>query len=504
MTPQRYGKKRRRRRHSKRYYQKLRIRRALMGGLVCVIVVFAAVILHMNQVVSKYPEKVICDNIYVGSVKVAGLTKADAKQLLEEKLDTAQDANLTIKVGEKEETIALKELELSYKSIDQTLEKAVSYGKKGTLWNRYRKIKKLQKEKLVLNDQIAVNEENLTAVLKEKAIPLAEHAVDATISKTSTGFYVTKEKEGKTIDLKSSVQKVQSYLDKEWDYSSFVIELEQKKETPSVKATDLESIQDELGAYATDAGGGERWQNLKTGVGKINGTILMPGEEVSVHDLTAPYDAEHGYVAAGSYENGQVVETYGGGICQVSSTLYNALLYAELEIVKRYPHSMLVAYVDPSRDAAIAGDYKDLVFKNNQESPIYIEGMIDASNQLKFTVYGKETRAENRKVEYESETVSTEDYGVTYKEDTEAALGSQRYGGSPHTGREAKLWKVVYEDGKEVSRDVINQSSYQKSDQIIYVGTKSENASASAIVRAAIATQDFGKIQTAISEASSQ
>ena len=118
-----------------------------------------------------------------------------------------------------------------------------------------------------------------------------------------------------------------------------------KKETPSVKAADLESIQDELGSFSTDAGSGTRWQNLKTGVSKFDGLILMPGEEVSAYGVTGPYDEEHGYVAAGSYENGQVVDTFGGGICQVSSTLYNALLDAEIEIVERYPHSMLVSYV---------------------------------------------------------------------------------------------------------------------------------------------------------------
>lgn len=502
MTPARYGKKRKKRRRSKRYYQKLRIRRALIGSLVCVVIALAAMILHMNKVVSKYPEKKICDNIYIGTVKVAGLTKSEAKQWMLEKLDESKDTSLTVKVGEKQEQIALEELELSYVNLDKILNDAVAYGKEGTLWSRYRKIKKLQKEKLVLEEALTINEDKLISILKEKAAPLAEHAVDATISKTSAGFYITQEREGKTIDLSSSVKKIQDYLSENWDYKSFVVELEQKKESPSIKATELETIQDSLGTYATDAGGGERWQNLKTGVGKINGTILLPGEEASVHDLTAPYDAEHGYVAAGSYENGQVVETYGGGICQVSSTLYNALLYAELEIVSRYPHSMLVSYVDPSRDAAIAGDYKDLVFKNNQETPIYIEGTIDESNQLRFTVYGKETRAANRKVEYESETVSTDDYGVTYQEDAEATLGSERYGGSPHTGREAQLWKVIYEDGKEISRKVINKSSYQKSNQIIYIGTKSEDAQASAMVRNAIATQDAEKIKTAISEAS--
>ena len=204
---------------------------------------------------------------------------------------------------------------------------------------------------------------------------------------------------------------------------------------------------------------------------------------------------------AGSYENGQVVETYGGGICQVSTTLYNALLFAELEIVERYPHSMLVNYVDPSRDAAIAGDTKDLKFKNNQETPIYLEGGIDSSNQLRFTVYGKETRDENRTLEFVSETLAEEEYEVKYQEDPSAALGSVTYEGSPHTGKSARLWKVIYVDGKETDRQQINESHYNKSDQIIKIGTKSDNASAAAAVRSAIATQNYSKIMAAIGQA---
>ena len=168
----------------------------------------------------------------------------------------------------------------------------------------------------------------------------------------------------------------------------------------------------------------------------------------------------------------KVVETYGGGICQVSTTLYNAVLYAELEVVKRFPHSMLVAYVDPSRDAAIAGDTKDFVFKNNYENPIYIEGEITADNQLTFRIYGKETRSENRSVEYESETTATEEYKVIFQDDPTLPAGQKEYEGSPHNGKSARLWKIVKENGKEVSREVINQSEYRRSDEIIRVGTK--------------------------------
>jgi len=114
-------------------------------------------------------------------------------------------------------------------------------------------------------------------------------------------------------------------------------------------------FRDEMSSYSTEVEGSEnRKTNVKLAAQYCDGTILMPGESLSVCDATAPYDAEHGYVEAGSYENGQVVDSYGGGICQVSTTLYNAVLYAELQVDKRYPHSMLVNYVKPSRDAAIA------------------------------------------------------------------------------------------------------------------------------------------------------
>ena len=185
----------------------------------------------------------------------------------------------------------------------------------------------------------------------------------------------------------------------------------------------------------------------------------------------------------------------------MSTTLYNAVLYAELEVVERYPHSMLVNYVEPSRDAAIAGDYLDCVFRNNYDTPTYIEGEIDSANQLRFCIYGKDTRDAGRSVEFESETLETEDYGITYEEDPEASLGSMQYAGSPHTGKTAQLWKIVYQDGEEVSRDVINSSKYEKSDQIIKIGTASDNSQASALVRSAIATQDQAKINEAISQA---
>lgn len=480
-----------------------RRRRRVLAGLfcVCAFIILGVAYGILHHYVGEFPEDKICDNIFIGDMDVSGMTQKEAKEALQQHLAEDQAKVVTMKVGDTSANATLEELGLAYQNIDKTIQKAVDYGKKGSIWGRYRKLKRLSKERLTLAENLVLDEEKAGAVITERAVSLADHAVDATITKSAGGFQVTKEQEGKTVNIESSISEVENALNQKWQHEDLSVQMVLEKEKPKVTKADLQTIQDELGTFSTDAGGGVRWQNLKTGVEHLNGKVLMPGEELSVHAETAPYDAEHGYVEAGSYENGQVVDSFGGGICQVSTTLYNAVLFAELEVVERYPHSMLVNYVSPSRDAAIAGDYLDFVFKNSYDTPIYIAAGIDGANQLRFTIYGKETRDPGRSVDFESETLTTDDYGVTYKEDAEAPLGSISYAGSPHTGKTAQLWKIVYQDGVEVSRDVINYSTYEKSDQIIKVGTASENAEAAALVRAAIATQDQGKINEAVVQA---
>ena len=493
------NKNRKIRKRRKKRIQQIKMRIGIF--FVALIVVLGAAYLFLNSYVSKHPQDKVADNIFVGPVDASGMTKAQLNRALSEHLEAKKSTQVTLLVEGNKEKVTLEMMGISYKNLDAIVDKAFSYGKDGSVWERYRAFKDISKEKLVIEEAYIIDKDLTKEVLHEKAEPLANHAVNAEIVKVTDGFRITDEKEGKTVNIKKTISSLEEYLNSAWDYKDFQQEVVMKTETPTVKAKDLETIKDELGSFSTDAGGGTRWQNLKTGIEKMNGLVVMPGEEVSVHDVTAPYDAEHGYVPAGSYENGQVVETYGGGICQVSSTLYNALLRAEVEIVERFPHSMLVTYVDPSADAAIAGDYKDLVFKNNYETPIYIEGKIDSSNQLSVTIYGKEVRPENREVKYESEIISTTEYETVYKADSERSIGSMEGGGSPHTGKEARLWKIVYEDGEEVSREDINYSKYNKSDYIVYVGTSSSVAEASALVRNAIDTQDSAKIKQAIAEA---
>lgn len=139
--------------------------------------------------------------------------------------------------------------------------------------------------------------------------------------------------------------------------------------------------------------------------------------------------------------------------------MYNAVILAELEITQRSNHSMIVSYVKPSMDAAIAGDYKDLRFVNNQDIPIYIEGYTEGKN-VTFKIYGHDTRPSNRVVTYESEVVSEQDPGTQYVATGDPA-GYMKTAQGKHIGYVARLWKVVTVDGVEESREIFNKEYLQ-------------------------------------------
>lgn len=472
-----------------------------IGG--SVIVLFLVVYFVMYRYVNKTDAKVIHDHIYIGETDVSGMNEEEAKQALLAKVEEYGEAKATIKVGEEATEATLQELGLSMDNVDKTVKQAISYGKQGSVWKRWNQIRKLKKENKVFDDDFALDTEKMSAVIAEKAQPLEVRAQNATIRHTGNGFEITDEVEGTIIDTNTSIEKLTEYLNTEWDYKDLEFEAIQTVEEPEIRREDLESIQDELGSFYTAAGSGTRVTNIARATELINGTVLMPGETYSVEQATVPYTEENGYVSGSAYENGQVVQNIGGGLCQVSTTLYNAVLYAELEIVTRSAHSMIVTYVEPSRDAAIAEGLKDLQFKNSYDTPILIEGYLDGSNNLWFHIYGKETRPSNRSVEYESETLEVIDYTTKYVADSGLTLGEMNSEGSKINGRVAKLWKVVYEDGKEVSRKVMNNSRYNASELKITVGTYSENSEASALVDNSIKTQDKSQIENAISQAKS-
>ena len=274
---------------------------------------------------------------------------------------------------------------------------------------------------------------------------------DAELTHTGNGFEVSQDEDGLGVDIDATWKKIaMAYAENEDDYTEITVEAELETVRPHCPTDDLKLIKDLLGSSYTDysVGSATRSVNVEVATDNVSGAVVMPGDTVSVSERMKPRTAENGYQSGGTMVNGVIEDSIGGGICQVSTTLYNALLKAEVQIDERHNHSMVVSYVSPGKDAAVSEDGgKDLVFTNNRETPIYIEGYTDGTN-VYFFVYGVEDRPENRKVTFEA----TETYRKEYAE-----------GG---VEVDAYLEKIVTIDGEEVSRVKLHTDHYEPSSRL--------------------------------------
>ena len=298
-----------------------------------------------------------------------------------------------------------------------------------------------------------------------------QKAVNVGLKKTSSGFQVIEGKQGILVDETAAVDVILDFVEEDFANGGTVVEIPTVISEPLGSAEELGKIKDVLGSFKTSfkSSNTERSMNVTTGTKHINGTVLYPGEVFSTYEYVTPFSEENGYAMAGSYLNGKVVDSIGGGICQVSSTLYNAVLNAELEIVERSPHSMMVTYVQASADAAIAGTYKDFKFKNSTDAPIYIEGYTTDGKQVVFNIYGQETRPSNRTIKFTNKVLESTPAGTKLYADAAQGIG-YRHVESGHNGCRAELYKEVYINGVVESSTRVNKSNYQVSDRCVYYG----------------------------------
>ena len=435
------------------------------------VAVLAAGIGHQSALAKKSEDSVIADRIFIGDVAVGGMTDDEATAAVEKYVDDLADEKITLTINDVSVEATAADLGLSWQDTE-SVQNAVAYGKSGNLIARYKAKKDLENEDKVFPMPLVVDQEKTTAYLEEHEGELNRDAVDYGLTRENGEFKIIEGQDGIVVDVAKSVDTIDESFQAGWKADS-TIELVAEVSKPKGSEEELQKVKDVLGTfstkYASSASG--RKANIANGSKKIDGTVIYPGDEFSVYQTVAPFNADNGYKLAGAYENGTTVDAYGGGICQVSTTLYNAVLRAELNVTERLNHSMTVHYVPLSADAAISGTDKDLKFTNNLDHPIYIQGTAGGSS-ITFTIYGKEYRASNRKVEYVSQTLSVRGPSEKVIKDNTMEEGKRVVESNGRTGYTARLWKVVYIDGKETKRTQVNSSSYMSTPSVVRVGTK--------------------------------
>lgn len=417
-----------------------------------------------------------CKGIYVEDIDVSGMNADDVKKSIQTYVAEMKDKKITVLVDDNKAETTLEDLGYSCDE-SQVVDEVIHFGKIGNVIKRYKDLKDVENEAVVYHLEFNLDNEKVEEFVKNECEKYNIEPVNAALSRKDGAFVVTASKTGREIVEDETIEKIESVVAEGWKEENIQVEAIVNDAEPKYTGENFEKCQDVLGSYTTSyaSSSENRAQNLANAARLINGSVVYPGETFSVSEKLVPFTVENGYQVASAYLQGQVVDSVGGGVCQAATTLYNALLRAEIEIVERYNHSMIVSYVEPSMDAAISEGCKDLKFKNTSEVPLYVEAYTQG-RQITFNIYGEETRdKENRKVEYESEVLETIQPGKDKViEDPALPEGYETVTQSAHVGYKAKLWKIVYVNGKEESREVINSSYYAAEPRYITRGTKTE------------------------------
>ena len=279
------------------------------------------------------------------------------------------------------------------------------------------------------------------------------------------------------VDFAISMEEAQEIISE--DKEEYVIPL--KITVPEKTLADLgeEAFPDELATYSTryDPTNRNRSNNLEISAEKINGTIVMPGETFSYNQVVGERTIAEGYKEAGAYAGGRVVQDVGGGICQTSSTLYNAVLLANLEIVDRSNHQFLTSYVPAGRDATVAWGAIDFQFKNTREYPIKIEASVE-NGVCTMSIYGIKEETEYEVV-IQPVVLSYIPYSTIYEDDPTLEEGEEVVEQSGYTGCTSETYRIIKLNGEVISKTLLSKDTYDPMTRIIRRGTKVVETSAS-------------------------
>lgn len=472
----------------------------------------------------------IIKGITVYKINIENLTKEEAIEKIKEEVNNKIEKDINIVYDEFSYSIKLSQIELNYK-IEEAVEEAYRIGRSNNIFvDNYAILKtKLKKENIDLKYEF--NEKLLAEIIEDISAKIPDAVVEPNYYIENEKLYISKGTKGNTIEkekLKESILKVIKE-DNEGDISLEVYEvepnnididkiydevytepkdayytkdpfeifphvdginfdkeeakkiLEEDKEeyeiplvitTPEITTNKIgtEAFPDMLSTFSTryDASNTPRTTNLKLAMQKLDGVVVNPGETFSYNKTLGKRTAEAGYKEAGGYAGGRVVQTLAGGICQISSTLYDAAVYANLDIVERHNHMFLAGYVGAGKDATVVYGTYDLKFKNTRKYPIMIKTSI-GGGVAKISIFGIKEEVEYE-VEISTKILSYTPYKVIYETDNSLASGTEKVSQSGMNGCKSITYKILKLNGAQVSSTVLSTDTYDPMNKIIKKG----------------------------------
>jgi len=421
---------------------------------------------------------VFADGIYIMNIDMSGKTKEQALELLNEAI-TKRNETIETGIIVDGTTYELKSEQLGVTNdVENIIDEALSYSK--SLRSTDTEDAAMQQKNFKVSFSYDINA--ISSVLREYSnkidIQAENAAVDVQKNKdesrelTGTEIAFTEGEHGRKLDIDATAEALISRLEKD-DFSSMAAILEVTE--PDYSKADLESLYEVIGTYETtysDSKPNRRF-NIWKMADAINGVRIEPGKTWSINEQAGPRTNERGYKDAPGITNGELVDQPGGGICQVSSTLYNAVIRAELEIVEKYNHSWRQGYTDGGLDATISTDWPDFKFANNKDNPVFILVDCDGENRkIRVSIYGPR-REDGMTIGFSSEKIDEfRDKPEKTIEDPTLPAGERKIKQQERIGEVYQVYKHWYnEKGDEIKIEPYEKVTYKYNPAIVYVGT---------------------------------
>ena len=295
---------------------------------------------------------------------------------------------------------------------------------------------------------------------------------------TQDPFTVYPEVEGIDFDVEKAKEMISAEIKDE-----YVIDLIVTKPKVTLEDIGTEAFPDRLSTFSTryDASDTDRTANLVLACKKLNGKVIMPGETFSYNETLGPRTYAAGYRNGKIYENGQVVDGLGGGICQISSTLYNAALMSDMEIVERRNHQFVTSYVDEGRDATVVYGATDFKFKNTRTYPVRLVASAKGGVAT-VSVYGIKEADREYTYSFRTDVVSTIPYTTKYVEDSSLSAGQEVVTQKGTNGLVCKTYMTKMLNGKVVSTKLLSTDTYSAMQRIVKRGTSTTTSNQSSSI----------------------
>ena len=423
---------------------------------------------------ASFAQRVLVDGVHIG-----GMSRAQAEAALKNQSSQAGNSLwLTVRVDDQTWVITPNELTLE-RNIGSVLDTAYAVGRQGTrdtiassvtpFEYRYAHLYHTVTSPINLYTTVTYEPDQLRQVGRSIGNAVnreAEDAQVATFDFSTRSFTFTEERQGAKLDSEALYKQIADALDQK-DYTGFVQAYSQPI-MPKVTKVELMNSFALVSSYTTTTtSDANRNNNINLAANAVSGTVVMPGETFSFNQATGQRTLEKGYLPAAAIAGGTTVDEVGGGVCQVSSTLFNAAAMADLTILSRSPHTWPSNYVDKGRDATVNWPNLDFTFRNDKSTPVFIVAFY-SQRQCTVEIYGASLGA-GLNIQLSTKLISTTEPPTEplYENNPLLPPGTVQEKKKARTGYVVETYKVYLQNGVEVRRELLCASNYQMIQQVI-------------------------------------